>query len=96
VTAAYNAAFAEADVLVMPTNPMKPMPIPVDPDLPTYLRMAWGTSQNTSPFNVTGHPAVTVPCGLVSGLPIGMMIVGRHFDDSTVLRVAHAYEQKRN
>ena len=48
----------------------------------------------TAPFNLTGHPAISVPCGLSSeGLPIGFQIVGRSFDEETVLKVAHAYEQ---
>ncbi len=48
---------------------------------------------NTAPLDVSGHPACSVPAGLVNGLPTGMMIMGRRFDDATVLRVAHAYEQ---
>ena len=47
---------------------------------------------NTAPIDVTGHPAVSVPAGLSDGLPVGMMIVGRHFGDATCLRVARAYE----
>ena len=48
----------------------------------------------TRPFNLTGMPAVSVPCGFSpEGLPVGLQISGRLFDDSTVLRVAHAYEQ---
>ncbi len=47
---------------------------------------------NTAPFDVTGHPATSVPAGLVDGLPAGLMIVGRHFDDRTCLRVADAFE----
>jgi len=45
-------------------------------------------------FNLTGHPAISVPCGLsAEGLPIGLQISGRAFDEETVLRVAHVYEQ---
>ncbi len=48
----------------------------------------------TSPYDITGIPAISVPCGLDgNGLPIGLMIGGRHFDEVTVCRVAHAYEQ---
>ena len=50
---------------------------------------------NTSPFDVTGHPAITVPCGFSQGLPIGMMLVGRTGEDATVLRAADAYEKSR-
>jgi amidase len=47
---------------------------------------------NTAPFDVTGHPACSVPAGLLDGLPTGLMIVGRHFADADVLRVAAAFE----
>jgi Asp-tRNA(Asn)/Glu-tRNA(Gln) amidotransferase A subunit family amidase len=48
----------------------------------------------TSPFNVAGTPAMSLPCGFSSGgLPIGMQVVGRPFDEWNVLRVGHAYEQ---
>jgi len=47
---------------------------------------------NTAPLDVSGHPAISVPAGLADGLPVGMMIVGRHFEDATCLRVAQAYE----
>jgi amidase len=46
--------------------------------------------QNTPQFNVTGHPAISVPCGVADDLPVGLMVVGRHFDDLTVLQVADA------
>lgn len=41
---------------------------------------------------MTGHPAMSVPCGRVNGLPVGMMLVGRHFEDDLVLRAARALE----
>ena len=47
------------------------------------------------PFNLSGHPAMAVPCGLSQeGLPIGMQLVGRPFDEATILRVAHQYQQR--
>jgi amidase len=48
---------------------------------------------NTAPFDVSGHPATSVPAGLAGGLPVGLMIVGRHFADGTCLRVARACEE---
>ena len=48
---------------------------------------------NTAPFDVSGHPAISVPCGMVDGLPVGLMIVGKRYDEATVLRVAEAFEQ---
>ena len=51
-------------------------------------------TQYTRPYNITGFPAITVPCGFSeSGLPIGLQLAGRPFDELTVLRAAHAYEQ---
>jgi aspartyl-tRNA(Asn)/glutamyl-tRNA(Gln) amidotransferase subunit A len=48
----------------------------------------------TQPFNLTGSPAVTVPCGFSrDGLPIGLQLIGRPFDDARLLNLAHAYEQ---
>ena len=94
LVAAYDEALARCDVLVMPTTPMQATTIP-GPDAPReeVLARALEMLANTAPFDVTGHPACSVPAGLVNGLPTGMMIVGKHFDDATVLRVAHAFEQ---
>jgi amidase len=81
-------------VLVLPTTPMQATVIP-RPGAPReeVIARALEMIPNTAPFDITGHPACSVPAGLVNGLPTGMMIVGRRFDDATVLRVAHAYEQ---
>jgi amidase len=92
--AAYDDALQQADLLVMPTLPMKATPIPP----PTasreeYVARALEMIPNTCPFDVTGHPALTVPCGTSSGLPVGMMLIGRHWEDGTVLRAGHAFEQ---
>ena len=48
---------------------------------------------NTAPFDVTGHPAITVPCGMSEGLPVGMMLVGRTGEDATVLQAADAFQR---
>jgi amidase len=94
LNAAYDAALANCDVLVMPTLPITATVLP-GPDSPReeYLMRALEMIPNTAPFDVTGHPATSVPAGLVDGLPVGMMIIGRHFDDATCLRVAAAFEE---
>ncbi len=47
---------------------------------------------NTAPFNVTGHPAMSIPCGMSNGLPVGMMLVGKRLAESTIYRAAAAFE----
>lgn len=47
----------------------------------------------TIPVNLAGVPGISVPCGFADGLPLGLQIIGKHFDESTVYRVAHAFEQ---
>ena len=98
LTAAYDDALQTVDLLVMPTTPMKaPMLPPGDAPLGEKVARAsgmnGGLNANNCPFNVTGHPAMTVPCGLIKGLPVGMMLVGRRGEDATVLRAAYAFEQ---
>ena len=51
---------------------------------------------NTAPFDSTGHPALSINAGFSEELPVGMMIVGKKFDEITVLKVAHAFEQIRD
>ncbi|MGW0162553.1 amidase [Mycobacterium sp. NPDC003323] len=94
--AAYDEALSHFDVLVMPTTPILPSLIPSpEASLDEYLARALEMMANTATFDVTGHPACSVPAGTVQGLPVGMMIVGRHHDDATVLRVAHTFERAR-
>lgn len=91
---AYDAALDRCDLLLMPTLPMKAQPIP-PPGSPLELiiQRAFDIIPNTAPFDATGHPGMTVPCGLSEGLPIGLMLVGRHWRESTIYQAAHAFEQ---
>lgn len=91
---AYDDALATCDVLVMPTVPFVAGLLPTaESTRLQMIRQATGMSRNTAPFNLTGHPAISVPAGLSAGLPVGMMIVGRRFDDQMVLRVARGWEE---
>ena len=94
LTKAYDDALQSVDLLVMPTLPMKATRIP-PADAPREERVARALEMiaNTCPFDVTGHPAMTIPCGLSHGLPVGMMLVGRKWNEATVLRAAHAFER---
>jgi len=91
--AAYDQALAQYDVLVLPTVPGTAETLPEgSPHEAGPLKHAHGKALNTAPMDITGHPAISVPAGLANGLPAGMMIVGKRFDDATVLKVADAFE----
>ncbi|XP_035676960.1 amidase-like isoform X2 [Branchiostoma floridae] len=97
LTKAYNEALDTHDVLMMPTVPYKPVKLPDgDASISEMCHQALGLIHNTCPFNVTGHPGLSINAGFSQGLPVGMMIVGRHFDDATVLKVGHAFEKIRD
>ncbi|MGH3322095.1 MAG: amidase [Streptosporangiaceae bacterium] len=92
----YDEALEQVDALLLPTTAMKALPRPENPALEEIIQVAIGTNlHNTTPFDVTGHPAISVPCAVSEGLPVGMMLVGRRFDDATVLRAGNAYERLR-
>lgn len=93
LAAAYDSALAKYDVLVMPTSPVRATPLPeAGASMSEILLRGTEMLTNTAPFDVTGHPACSVPAGMIDGLPVGMMIIGKKFDDATVLRVADTLE----
>ena len=90
----YNKVLASYDLLLMPTTPMKATPLPpADSTLALWVQRAFEMLPNTSPFDVTGHPAMSIPCGMSDGLPIGLQLVGRRYEESTIYRAAGAFEQ---
>jgi amidase len=94
LTKAYDDVLARYDLLLMPTLPMKATPLPPsNAPLALYCQRGFEMLGNTCAFDVTGHPAMSVPCGMSQGLPIGMMLVARHYNESTIYRAAHAFEQ---
>ncbi|HEX4659366.1 MAG TPA: amidase family protein [Streptosporangiaceae bacterium] len=91
LTSAYDAALADIDVLIVPTLPIMASVIPAaDASGEEKLARSLEMITNTAPFDVSGHPATSVPVGLSDGLPVGLMIVDCHFADGTCLRVARA------
>jgi aspartyl-tRNA(Asn)/glutamyl-tRNA(Gln) amidotransferase subunit A len=95
IRAEVDAALARVDALLTPATPV-PAPrldereITVDG---VTEDARWWLIRCTRPINVTGHPALSVPCGLTAaGLPIGLQLVGRPFDEATLLRLGHAFE----
>ena len=91
--AKYDEALGQVDLLLMPTTAMRAQPMG-SPDLAPieYIGKAFEMLGNTCPSDITHHPAMNVPCGMVDGLPVGMMLIGRHFDEATVLTAAAAFE----
>ena len=90
---AYDALLVDNDLLITPTTPMKAHRHNPSLDAEALVVAGWNMVANTAPFNMTGHPSLSVPCGTSDGLPVGMMLTGRHFDDATLLAVAHVFEQ---
>jgi aspartyl-tRNA(Asn)/glutamyl-tRNA(Gln) amidotransferase subunit A len=87
----FDAAFATCDVVATPTTPAPAFRLgeKVDDPLQMYLADIF-----TVPANLAGIPALSVPCGLVAGLPVGLQLLGRAFDEATLLRVAAAFEAR--
>jgi amidase len=95
--AAYDAVLKSYDLLLMPTVPMKATPIPGKNASPQEItRRSWEPTRNTCPFNVTGHPAISIPCGIADERPIGAMLVARHWNEATIYRAAAAFERSGN
>ena len=90
----YDRVLGACDLLLMPTLPMKATPLPPrDASLALYCQRAFEMLPNTAPFDVTGHPAMSVPCGMSDGLPVGMMLVGGKWREAVIYRAAAAFEQ---
>jgi amidase len=94
LTAAYDAALAQHDLLLMPTTPIKATPLP-PPDAPRelYVERALNMISNTAPFDITHHPSMAIPCGMSDGLPVSVMLTGKHFHEPTIYKAAYAFEQ---
>lgn len=91
--AAYDDALENVDLLLLPTTPMKAPRLPgADVDPAASLRLAFAPLTNTMPFDNTHHPAMSIPCGMSGGLLVGMMLVGRHYEEAIIYCAAHAFE----
>ena len=90
---AYDEAFDEVDVLAMPTTPQTAHERRDDLTRPEAIERALNMLTNTAPFDVSGHPGLSVPCGTADGLPVGLMFVGARGADATVLGAGAAFEE---
>jgi aspartyl-tRNA(Asn)/glutamyl-tRNA(Gln) amidotransferase subunit A len=85
----FDEAFKKFDVILTPTTPSTAFVAgTVDDPLTMYLNDIC-----TIPVNLAGLPALSMLCGFADGLPVGLQLIGKHFDESTILRVGYAYEQ---
>lgn len=82
--------FAKYDVIIGPTSPTPALKIG---DEPKDLVTKYASDILTTPINLAGIPSISVPCGFTNGLPLGLQIIGNHFDEALLYKVAHAYEQ---
>jgi amidase len=93
--AEYDRALAAYDFLLMPTTRNKASKVPApDAGFDAIMAHSWTAITNTCPFNVTGHPAISIPCGLGDGdRPVGLMLVAKKWQESTLYRAGAAFEQ---
>jgi len=88
-------AFEKVDVLMTPTSPTSPFKLgeKIDDPISMYLSDIYTVS-----VNLAGLPAISIPCGqvgpLAGGLPIGLQIIGKHFEEEKILQIAQAYQSK--
>lgn len=85
----FERAFNDVDVMIAPTMPYPAFKLgeKIDDPLSLYL-----SDVDTVPINLAGVPSISVPCGFSNGLPIGMQVIGKHFDEATILRTAYTFE----
>ena len=86
----FERAFSQVDVVAMPVAPTLPFALGERAEDPLQMYLS---DIFTIPVNLAGLPGLALPCGFHNGLPIGMQLVGRAFEEATLLRAAHAYEQ---
>ncbi|NMD69644.1 Asp-tRNA(Asn)/Glu-tRNA(Gln) amidotransferase subunit GatA [Bacillus sp. DNRA2] len=86
----FEKVFEKYDVIVGPTTPTPSFKLGEKTSDPLTM---YANDILTIPVNLAGVPGISVPCGFSNGLPLGLQIIGKHYDEATVYRVAHAYEQ---
>lgn len=89
----YEQAFKQVDILLGPVAPVAPFLFGSKTDDPLEMYL---TDSLTVPVSVAGLPALSVPCGFVDGLPVGLQVIAPHFEEARMFAAAHAYEQAHN
>lgn len=89
----FEKVFQDFDVIIGPSTPTTAF------DIDGMINDPITMYQNdllTIPINLAGLPAISVPCGFSAGLPVGLQIIGNHFEEGRIYNVAHAFEQATN
>jgi aspartyl-tRNA(Asn)/glutamyl-tRNA(Gln) amidotransferase subunit A len=86
----FEDVFEKFDVIIGPTTPTPAFKIGENIDDPLTM---YANDILTIPLNLAGAPGISIPCGFDNGLPLGLQIIGNYFDEATIYRVAHAFEQ---
>ncbi|MFZ7942683.1 Asp-tRNA(Asn)/Glu-tRNA(Gln) amidotransferase subunit GatA [Neobacillus sp. 19] len=89
----FEDVFAKYDVIVGPTTPTPAFKIGENIEDPLTM---YANDILTIPLNLAGLPGISVPCGFDAGLPLGLQVIGKYFDEAAIYRVAHAFEQATN
>ena len=95
LTEVYDKVLNDYDLLSMPTTAHKSQPIP-EPDAKReeFIETAAKNSANIVPSDITHHPAMAIPCGNSAELPVSLQLLGKHFDESTIYKAAHAFQEE--
>jgi len=86
----FDSVFQQVDALIAPTSPVVAFEHGDRTDDPVRM---YSIDVCTLPVNIAGLPAVSVPCGLSDGLPVGLQIIGPHFSEGNILNIAYSYER---
>ncbi|ADB48965.1 amidase family protein [Conexibacter woesei] len=89
----YDRALRDVDALLLPATPTTAQPHSAGGSLEDVVLRGWAPMANTAQFNVSGHPAISLPLCEVAGLPLGAMLVGRRDEDERLLAIASSIEQ---
>jgi amidase len=93
LNAAYDEALSKYDMLAMPTTPFPATEmVGRDASIKDIVGSGLNMLRNTGVADVTGHPSISIPCGMENGLPFGLMLTAKHLDESTLLAASAAFE----
>lgn len=89
----YDRALKEVDYLALPTAPWTAPALQASESPAAQMMRGWKGSANTAPFNISGHPAITLPIGEADGMPVGFMLAGTHFSEASLLATSRTIER---